>query len=261
MNTETTSQSKQPSKGGRRLFKFFKVFFGILFFLVIAGVITHFMWVRSGSNEWKQVMERDEVVVHSLKAPGSFVLQLKATKRMRTKLGGLISAMQDVDAMCSEGCYEAIVVNRVDSPTSQVVYTYSLFDMPFPLTDREWVLENKFRQDPDTYEIIYKIDAVPYLVPPKDGFVRITHFDNEWRFIPVGNGEVDVEWYMDMSYGGYVANLFHNLVIPNIMPESMHEIERIVQNEKYQNAKFEFVTEVDDIKTDVEEIVMEANNF
>lgn len=261
MNTEMTSQPKQPAKGRRRLFKFFKIFFGIVFVLIIAGVVTDWIWVRSGDNQWKEVINRDGVVVHSLKAPGSFVVQLKAKKRMKTNLSGLISAMQDMDAMCSEGCYEAVIVDRVDSPTSQVVYTYSLFDMPFPLTDREWVLENKFRQDPDTHEIIYKIDAVPYLVPEKDGFVRITHFNNKWRFIPVGNGEVDVEWYMDMSYGGYVANLFHNLVIPNIMPESMHEIERIVQDEKYQNAKFEFVTEIDDITTDGDEVVMESTSF
>jgi hypothetical protein len=247
MNLEKNSQSKPATNPRKKFLKFLKIFAVVVLFLIIAGLIANWIWIRSGSNKWEPAINRDGVVVHKLKVPGSFVLQLKATKRMKTTLEALISAMQDVDAMCTDGCAEARIVERVDSPDKQIVYTYSIFDMPFPLIDREWVLENKFSQDSLTKEIIYKIDAVPYIVPPKKGYVRINHFNNKWRFIPLGNGEVDVEWYINMSYGGYLADLFHNLFIPNIMPESLHEIEEIIKNEKYKNAKFDFVKEADSV--------------
>lgn len=248
MNLEKNSQSKPVTKPKKRFLKFLKILGVVVLFLIVAGLIANWIWIRSGSNKWEQVVNRDGVVVHKLKVPGSFVVQLKATKRMKTTLEGLISTMQDVDATCTEGCAEAKIVKRVDSPDKQIVYTYSIFDMPFPLTDREWVLENKFSYDPETKGVFYKIDAVPYIVPERKGYVRITHFNNKWRFIPVKNGEVDVEWYIDMSYGGYVANLFHNLVIPNIMPESLYEIEKISNDKKYLNTKYDFIKEADEVK-------------
>ena len=249
MNTDTTSQLNQPTKGRRKLFNFFKIFFGIVFFLIIAGVVANWIWVRSGSNEWEKALDEDDIVVHTWKEPGKFLLQMKATKRIKSKLGAFVSVMQDVDAMCEEGCFEARIVKRMDSDTSQYVYTYSLFDMPFPFTDREWVLENKFRQDPETHEIIYKIDATPHIVPPKEGLVRITHFNNEWRFIPLGNGEVDVVWMADMDQGGYLVNLLFNLTCPEAMHEGFLEIEEMVQKKKYQQAKHDFVKEVEEIAT------------
>jgi len=218
---------------------------GISIFLIIAGIIATWIWIRSGSNKWKSVVNRDGVEVYTLKVPGSFVLQMKAKKRMQTKLEALISLMQDVEVMCAEGYLEAKIVKRVDSLDKQIVYTYAVFDMPFPIADREWVLENMFFQDTQSNEIIYKVNAVPNLVPPRKGYVRITHFNNKWRFIPLGKGEVDVEWHIDMSHDGYLANLFHNLVIPGIMPKSLCVIEGILKNEKYQNVTFDFIKEVE----------------
>ena len=83
--------------------------------LVVFGFIANWIWVSSGSNQWEKAHEKDGVVVHTLKQPGKFVLQMKATKRIRSKLSAFVSVMQDVDAMCSHGCYEAKVLKREES--------------------------------------------------------------------------------------------------------------------------------------------------
>jgi hypothetical protein len=162
--------------------------------------------------------------------------------------------MQDVDAMCTHGCYEARVIK---SEGLHHYSTFTRFDLPSPLQDREWVLENHFSQDPETKEILYKIHAVPHIVPENEGFVRIKHFNNKWRFIPSKNGEVEVEWMADMDQGGYVVNLLFNLASADAMRNSFLEIEEMVQREKYQKAKFDFVKEVDeDFVTELDDDIM-----
>jgi hypothetical protein len=132
---------------------------------------------------------------------------------------------------------------------SHLLSTFTRFDLPSPLKDREWVLENHFSQDPETKVILYKIHAVPDIVPENEGFVRIQHFNNQWQFIPAGNDEVEVIWEADMDQGGYVVNLLFNMASAGAMHDSFLEIEEMVQKEKYQKAKFDFVSEVDEIKT------------
>ncbi len=193
---DVEKSTTKPKKRFRKLLKFLLIGLAIL---IIAGLVGHWIWVSSGSNQWEKTLEKDGVVVHTLKKQGKFVLQMKATKRFKSKLSAFVSVMQDHDAMCTHGCIEAKVLKKEDS---HLLSTFTRFDLPFPFQDREWVLENHFAQDSSTKEIIYKIIAVPDIVPENKGFVRIRHFNNCWRFIPVGNGEVDVEWISDMDQGG-----------------------------------------------------------
>jgi hypothetical protein len=245
---ENTSVNTTPEvKPKRRFRKFLKISSIVIVVLMVAGFVSHWIWVASGTNEWKQTLEKDGVVVHTLKEPGKFVMQMKATKRIKSTLSAFVSVMQDVDAMCTHGCYEAKILKREDLYDSQILQTMTRFEMPFPFSDREWVLENHFSQDPQTRAIHYNVKAVPEIVPMNQGFVRITHFNNRWRFIPLKNGEVEVEWFIDMDHGGYVANLFHNLAVPDAMRNSFLEIEEMVQREKYQKAKHEFVKEADEV--------------
>jgi hypothetical protein len=236
-------QSQQPLKRSKIVNFLIKIFLGVAFLIVI-GFIAHLIWKASGSNEWEQVGNKDGVIVQTLKIKGEFIIKMKATKRMKSKLGAFVATMQDVDGMCTHGCYEAKILDRIDGPNTQIVYTMTRFSMPFPFHDREWVLENKFSQDPHTKEILYKIDAVPYIVPKEKGFVRITHFNNQWRCIPLENGYVDVEWFADMNQGGYVANLFYNLTVPDAMRNSLLEIEEMISN--YQDARYDFIKEMDE---------------
>lgn len=240
MNAKTNSQPQPATKPKRWIVKFLKIFSVIIIILIIAGVVSTWIWTSSGSNQLKTAIIKDGVVVQTLKTPGSFVLKMKATKRIKTNLSGLVSVMQDVEGMCTHGCYDAKIIWKEDLHHYS---TFTRFDFPFPFQDREWVLENHFSQNPDTREILYEIKAVPDLVPRNEGFVRITHFNNKWRFIPLKNGEVEVQWYVDMDHGGFMANLFHNMAIPDAMRNSFLEIEAMVKHEKYQKAKFDFVKE------------------
>jgi hypothetical protein len=240
---ETTTKAK-PKRRFKKVFKFLLIGIGVL---IIAGFIGHWVWVSSGSNEWEKALEKDGVVVHTLKQPGKFVLQMKAIKRVRSKLGAFVSVMQDVEAMCTHGCYEAKVLKRESD--SHLLSTFTRFDLPYPMQDREWVLENHFSQDPDTKELLYNIRAVPHIVPENEGYVRIKHFNNSWRFIPLENGEVEVVWLADMDQGGYVVNLLFNLASADAMRNSFLEIEEMLKKEKHQMAKYDFVKEVDEVTT------------
>ncbi|NJM14517.1 MAG: hypothetical protein HC896_03270 [Bacteroidales bacterium] len=240
MNPKTNSKTNAKHKPKRRALK---ILVTIIAVLILAGVIANKQWTKSGTNDWKLAVEQDGVVVHTLKTPGSFVLKMKATKRMKTNLGALVSVMQDVEAMCTHGCYDAKIISR-EGPHQ--LSTFTRFDFPFPLKDREWVLYNHFSQDAGTKEITYKIKAVPDLVEENKGYVRITHFNNKWRFTPVNSSEVEVEWYVDMDHGGYMVNLFHNMAIPDAMRNSLLEIEQMLQDDKYQSAKYDFVAEAVD---------------
>lgn len=235
---ENTSKKK-----GKKFLKFLLI---AIVSLILIGFIGHLAWVSSGSNKWEKSLEKEGIVVHALKQPGKFVLQMKATKRIKSKLAAFVSVMQDVEAMCTDGCYEARVIKK--EADSHLLSTFTRFDLPSPMKDREWVLENHFSQDPQTKEILYKIRAIPDIVPENDGYVRIKHFNNSWRFTSAGNGEVDVVWTADMDQGGYLVNLLFNLGSADAMRSSLLEIEKLVQKEKYQNAKFDFIEEVDEMK-------------
>jgi hypothetical protein len=213
---------------------------------VAAGLVAaHFAWKHSGSNKWELVREANGVKVYALKAPGSTLKQFKGVTRVKAHLNAIMATMTDTSTeACREfvpGCVSGRILQPWDTQKHSFIQSYRLM-LPKPMIPRDLVIKSSFSQDPKTKSLFVECDAMPELLPPDDSCCyRITHMHNSWRYTPVGNGELELEFRSNYDIG--LPYVLVNHAGPAGIPQFLPKLVQVFNRDKYQHKQFDFVQE------------------
>ena len=218
---------------------------GIGFLLVVVAITSaHFIWKYSGSSEWKQEISKNGITVYSRKVPGMTLKEYRATRRVKNRLMVAMAAMTEEGVEnCSDwlpGCESARNIVPYDpkevSSTDLYVVRY-----PSPYAPREYLLKTQISQDPKNKSALIVLKAMPDLVPRNDCCFRIEDMDNRWRFTPLPNGELEVEFLMHMDQG--LPYFLVNRMAGGITYKLLEDLPKHFNKEKYQQVKLDFIQE------------------
>lgn len=229
---ETENLTAKPKIWAKRLL------FGIISLMAIAFAVKS-IWTFSGSNRWELVGEKNGVKVYSWKTPGSPVKKFKGVVRVRSTLSGLLALASDRNIAKEMGSYDSHSLGGDEH------LMYSSFRMdaypPFPFRPRESVFSALLYQSPQTKEILIEVRATPDKTPANACCFRVTDMNNSWRFTPLDNGEIEVEWILNEDLGGFVPDVLKNRKWPKVMFNFL----TIVRDRagRYQAAKIPFIQE------------------
>src|SRR5687767_615055 len=87
-----TTVSKQKPK--RKIAR--AIAYGFLGIGLIA-LLSHFIWVASGSNQWELDRETDGIKLWTSKAPGSGLVRVKGEVRIKSSLSGMVKMLEEFD--------------------------------------------------------------------------------------------------------------------------------------------------------------------
>jgi hypothetical protein len=99
------------------------------------------------------------------------------------------------------------------------------FNMPLYLRRREFVMRARFHQIPSTKEIWAEYAAAPDKAPANDCCFRVTDMNNMWRITPVETGQIEIEYTMNMDWGGFLPDVLSNRIRPRYMYNQLRKIE------------------------------------
>lgn len=210
--------------------------------VVVILVIAHFAWKYSGSGQWKVIRDRKGVRIYSLKEPGSTRLRFKVVTQIHAKLDAIVAAMTDTTTEgCRnfiEGCTSGTIFKPWDSQTLNYVQAYRIAVKP-PFAPRDLAIKTQVSRDPKTKALLMEMTSVPELVPVDSCCVRMTDLHNRWRFTPLQNGMVEVEFTQDDD--PRVPYFMYNRIIPIGHTWMRRNTERVFNKEKYQHAEYDFL--------------------
>jgi len=213
--------------------------------LVIAIlVVAHFAWKYSGSNKWELELDKHGVKVYALKSPGSTLKQFKAIARIKTTLNRVVAAMTDTSTeACAEfapGCTSGAILEPWNPQTLYFIQSYHV-NFPFPFSDRDLLIKTQFSQDLQNKAVFVQCTALPNKIPHDARSFRVTDLHNSWRFTPLEDGELEVEFLGNYDPG--MPYLMFNNVVPDALSHLLPHLERLFNKDKYQHAEFAFVRE------------------
>lgn len=211
-----------------------------LFFVSLVFCI-NYIWEMSGSNKWELEIDNNGIQIYSLKPAGSGLKKIKGKVRVKASLSSIVDFFQD-QSTCEEfGCLEAKILQRVNS---QLYYSTFKYPAPSLFKAREFVVKSQFYQDHASKEVHYYHVASPADFPVEECCHRVTHFYVLWRFIPVGNGEVDIEMMRDIDLGGAIPHFLLNKKSPKSGYKLLSKLQGFLDREKYKNANYDFIQEL-----------------
>ncbi len=215
-----------------------KVTLSVRVLLLILG-LPAFLSAQS-DDSWVLKSEKDLVKVYYRKT--SDIHELKLTTSIKVPLSGMVHLFDQVQKYPTWGykVAESRLLKRV-SPTE--IYYYSRIDFPWPLSDRDIVVNTTLRQDPVSNTITSTSVAVSGWVPEEKGVVRMKKANTRWTLTPGTGGWLYVEYYLYSDPGGNLPDWAVNLALDVGPRETIKSIRNIVKDPEYQNTKLAHIKE------------------
>jgi len=235
----------EPKRKSRKILKILA--FGSVVIIAIL-VVAHFAWKYSGSGKWRLVKEKDGVQIYALKVPGATLEQFKAVYRIKTTLNSIVATMTDHSTeacrkFVGPGCIAGPVLKEMDSQDLTFIQSYRIvFNGPLRfLAPRDFVGKGQFSQDPQSKVLTADFLTLSGLVPVDPCCVRVTNMHNTWRFTPLGDGQVQVEWAANYDPG--IPYWAFNALQPIAIPQLRRRTQRVFNLEKYRHQQFAWLKE------------------
>jgi hypothetical protein len=213
---------------------------GLIALTVLA--IAHFAWKYSGSNKWELVIDRDGKQVYSIKTPGSTLLHFKGVTRIKATLNGVMAAMLAHDVKHCAQWFRSCSIEQTIEPWNPKVksdVSFYRLGLPRPLAPREFLLRSQVSQDLDSRAVLITFTAVPDELPRNACCFRVENMHNSWKFTPVGNGELEVEFTEHMDQG--LPYFLVNHVMPDGVYHTLSFLPKYFNQPEWQDAKLDFI--------------------
>lgn len=191
---------------------------------------------------WKLEKSKNGIKVYSNIPEGESLKQIKTYTIVKSSLSSLIAILLDVPNYPSwiYNCSEGRIVKKINE--FELIY-YSISDVPWPIQNRDLVLHNKIHQNKKT-KVVYSTSTPKLnLIPKIKGMVRIEDMYGEWKFSPLKNGFVLIEYNLKIDVGGKVPPWVINLFIEKGPYQSVLYYKETLKLEKYKNAELDFIVE------------------
>ena len=209
---------------------------------IIFLILTAFLKGYTQDADWKFLRGDDGIVVYSRKSPDSPFKEIKVQNMIQTDLSSLVALMKDVEnhKNWTYANKKAGILER-HNDFSWVFYGYS--DAPWPVQDRDMVIDARLSQDPETRIVKNEGTCNPGYIPEKEGVVRVPDCQSLWTLEPVGADSVRVTLEIRIDLGGSIPAWLVNMVSSRGPYETIKNMESEVQKPEYRDATLEYITD------------------
>ena len=196
--------------------------------------ITHLL--SDESDTWKLVKSRDNIEVFVRKLDNATFKEVKIIGVVNCELSELVASIEDVPHHKNwvTRTMESRILNKIED--GHIIY-YLTMDMPFPIKDREIVIEYQRQFDPESNSLVLISNEYESPYPGNDNYVRIPEYFSQYQVTDKGNGQLHIEYYMKVNPGGSVPAWVVNLVAVSGPMDTMESLFDLVESGYYKDAK------------------------
>jgi hypothetical protein len=95
--------------------------------------------------------------------------------------------------------------------SDQHLIYYTDIDAPV-VSDRDFVIDMTFHQNPKTKDLLIDLVSIPDYIPDKDGLVRVPFSKARWTVKEIGKEFLQIDYVIDIDLGGsvpvWIVNMF-----------------------------------------------------
>jgi len=161
-------------------------------------------------GKWVLTKDEDGIKVYTrLLNTGKFK-EVKAVFELYATESQLVGVLQDITRHkdWSYGTKSTYLISKRGKDT--VIY-YSEISLPWPLCNRDLVIELSFKKDTVNNVLHIRAKSIPGIVPVKSGLVRVPSSLASWDVTPMSNHLLKIEYILSADPGGALPAWLVNL--------------------------------------------------
>ena len=184
-------------------------------------------------EQWKRDYEKDGVTVYTRHLPGSDFQAFKAVYTLDAPVENIMAVMSRPGS-CTEWVLNCIESWGLPEGHFSKRYAYSVNDLPWPVADRDYVVEINTSKSAESDTIVMDLYAVDDKVEPKKNYVRVSKQETHYYISPVNDERTKIVWLQHTEPGGAIPGWLVNALIVDIPFKSLKALETVANSEKYQ---------------------------
>jgi len=205
--------------------------FGIIVFLIL---ISHLSVIKTYGQAWNFVKEEDGIKIYTRNEGSNSMKSYKGVTVFSApmeKVCCMVGNARNFDWWGED--FKQIRVLGYEE--KKYVRYYYIYDMPWPLTDRDLAVEATVKTNSATGE--YKVISQPLLkvVPENPDLVRIKSYWQTWTIQPLDKGYVSITLEGFVDPGGNVPGWLYNMLSTEMPLRTMRLFRQRVLSDKPAN--------------------------
>ncbi|MCX6284938.1 MAG: hypothetical protein NTW31_11975 [Bacteroidetes bacterium] len=180
------------------------------------------------AQTWNFIKEKDGIKIYTRTAEHSSFKCFKGETVFHTtmeKLSMYIGNVQNVDWWDKNVSEIKVIFYEPD----KLIKYYLVYDVPWPLNDRDLCVEARITIDPVTGEKIVSAKPLLDVIPEREGIVRIRNYWQKWTLKPEGKNNIHAVLEGFVDPGGSVPSWLYNMVIVDTPLKVMRGIKVLVE--------------------------------
>lgn len=155
------------------------------------------------TDDWTLEKNSNGVKVYTRFIPGWSIKEFKAIVQIKATLEQVEAAIRDAPNRC-KWIHNGYNTKDVKVVSKNEIYTYCAIDAPWPVSDRDNVVQWKYTRVSDKEIRIDMNAADPSVYPEQSGIVRVSKLKGYWKLVDLGNGYVEVTQQAASEPGGSI---------------------------------------------------------
>lgn len=197
----------------------------ILFFIIFNLLVIQSLCAQ----DWKFIKESNGIKIYTRSEENVPIKSFKGVAKFHTsmdKMSHVIGRIESFD-WWEKDITEIKVLYYEEE---KMIRYYLVYDVPWPLTDRDLCVEATITNDSVTgMRKVYSVSK-PDLLPEKPDKVRIHYYWQQWVMVPDGPDTVDVTLEGSVDPAGAIPSWIVNMVITdtplNVMTKVREQVEK-----------------------------------
>lgn len=190
--------------------------------------------------DWTLKSSKNGIDIYTKTVSSSGLKGIRVKCNLPAKLSQIVALILDVNAGKEwvYGTKSSILLKKV-SPSE--LYYYSEVDIPWPISNRDFIAHLVVSQDPSTKAVTINGPTEANYLPVKQNIVRVNRSSGKWVLTPIKQNLIQIDYTLEVDPGGTIPIWLVNLFATSGPAETFKKMKTQIQKPQYVNANLSFI--------------------
>lgn len=188
----------------------------------------------NSNDGWELQLDKNGITIYTRDWPGSSFVAVKTVQVIQSSLTNIVGNFLDISSFPEwvKDMKEGKLIEDFNANNQRTIYMH--MGLPWPLKDRDVVIQQTLKQNPSNYEVRLLEEKRSDLIPENEGILRIPRVNSEFVLTPLKEGGVRMVWQGHNEPGGFIPSFIVNWMIENIFYDSSLNMRTRFESPEFQ---------------------------
>lgn len=206
----------------------------------LAAALLLFLPCALWAEDWQLLRDDNGIQIYNKSVVGSEIKAVRGTTVIKANLGRLVTLLAEpsLRPLWDKYCGESYWHDGDDSGES-LLYVHS--KLPWPVTDRDMLLEVMWEQNPNDLTVTMHSVVSKRKLANIKGRVRVVEGWNNWELIPLSEGKVQISSSAHIDPAGPVPPWLLNMLAVESPYDILRRLKKLAADESILSKRYDFM--------------------